>query len=88
MVFPSSNESSEVVHPDKQPLYLPSFAIAAALTPILGSVFSSSSVQRDQLDAVFGGEPFILLIRVLGFVTDQPCRELAEETSGKNIFHK
>jgi hypothetical protein len=28
VVFPSSNESSEVVHPCKEPFYFPSFAIA------------------------------------------------------------
>jgi hypothetical protein len=59
VVFPSCNESSEVVHPGKESLYFPSFAVAAQLAAILGSVFSSTSVGRDQLDAVFGGELFI-----------------------------
>ena len=59
VVFPSCNESSEVVHPGKEPLNLPSFAIAAQLASILGSVFSSTSVRRDQLDAVFGGKLLI-----------------------------
>jgi len=59
VVFPSSNESSEVVHPCKEPLYFPSSAIAAQLAAILGSVLSSTSVRCDQLDAVLRGELFI-----------------------------
>jgi hypothetical protein len=88
VVFPSCNESSEVVHPGKEPLHFPSFAIAAQLSAILGSVFSSASVRRDQLDAVLGGEFFIKRVRVVGFVADESGRELVEEASGKNIFHK
>jgi hypothetical protein len=88
VVFPSGDESSEVVHPGKQPLHFPSFAIAAQLASVLGSVFSSSSVRRDQLDAVFGGELFIKRVGVVRFVADQPGRELVEEASGKNVFHK
>jgi hypothetical protein len=44
MVFPSADESSEVVHPGEEPFYFPSFAIASKLASILGSVFSSSPV--------------------------------------------
>jgi hypothetical protein len=88
VVFPSGNESSEVVHPGKEPLHFPSFAMAAQFAGILGSVFSSASVQRDQLDAVFGGELFIQRVRVVGFVADESGGELIEEASGKNIFHK
>ena len=46
VVFPSGNESSEVVHPGKEPLYFPSIAIAAQLAAILGSVLSSTSVPQ------------------------------------------
>ena len=88
VVFPSCNESSEVVHPCKEPLYFPSFAIAAQLAAILGSVFSSTSVRRDQLDAVFGGEFFIKRVRVVGFVADEPGWKLVDEASAKNVFHK
>src|SRR5579859_4494110 len=88
VVFPSSNESSEVVHPCKEALYFPSFAIAAQLAAILGFVLSSASVRCDQVDAVFGGELFIERVRVIGFVADEPDRELIEEACGKNVFHK
>ena len=88
VVFPSCNESSEVVQPGKEPLYFPPFTIAAQLAAILGFVCSSASVRRDQLDAVFGGEFFIQRVRVVGFVSDEPGRELIEEASGKNLFHK
>ena len=88
VVFPSIDESSEVMHPGEEVLYFPALAVAAQLATILGFVFSSTSVRRDQLDAVFGGEFFIERVRVVGFVADEPGRELIEEASGKNIFHK
>jgi hypothetical protein len=47
VIFPSSNESSEVVHPCEEPLHFPSFAIATQLSAILGSVLSSTSVRCD-----------------------------------------
>ena len=86
VVFPAGNESSEVVHPGKEPLHFPSFAIAAQLAAILGSVFSSASVRRNQLDAVFGGQLFIQRVRGVGFVADESGRELIVEASAKNIF--
>ena len=88
VVFPSIDESSEVMHPGEEVLYFPALAVAAQLATILGFVFSSTSVRRDQLDAVFGGEFFIERVRVVGFVADEPGRELIEEASGNNIFHK
>jgi hypothetical protein len=88
VVFPSCNEPSKVVHPGKEPLHFPSFAIATQLTTILCAAFASASVRRDQLDTVLGGEFFIERIRVVSLVPDQSRRELVEEASGKNLFHK
>jgi len=36
VVFPSRDESSEVVHPGEEPFDLPSFLVAAELAPVLG----------------------------------------------------
>jgi hypothetical protein len=88
VVFPSCNESSEVVHPGKETLYSPPSAIAAQLVAILSFVCSSASVRREELDAIFGGKFFIQRVRVVGFVSDEPDRELIEEASGTSRFHK
>ena len=52
LVFPSSDESAEVVHPGEEPFDLPSSSIAAQLTSVLGFLFSIAAVGRDHLDAV------------------------------------
>jgi hypothetical protein len=88
VIFPSSDEPSEVVHPCKEPLHFPSSSIAAELASVLCSSLSPASVRRDQLDAVLILERLIERVRVVGFVADEPGREFVEKTSGKNLFHK
>jgi hypothetical protein len=44
VVLPAGNESSEVVHPCKQPFYLSAIAIAAQLASILRFGFPPSAV--------------------------------------------
>jgi hypothetical protein len=56
VVFPSSDEPSEVVHPRKEPLDVPSPAIAPQLASILGLLSATSPVGGDHFDVVFGGE--------------------------------
>src|SRR5271163_226829 len=88
MVLPSGDKAAEVMHPGKQPFHLPSSAIAAQGTSILGVESSPSPVGSDHFDAVLGGEFFIERVRVVGFVADEPGGELVEETGGQNVFHK
>jgi hypothetical protein len=88
VVFPPNDKSSEVVHPGEEPFHLPSSAIATQLSPVLGEAFASAPVGRDQLDAVVFCELGVERVRVVGFVADEPGRELVEKTSGKNLFHK
>ena len=88
MVFPSGDESAEVVHPGKEPLYFPAPAIAPQPASILSSAFAPAPVGRDQLDAVLALELFIERVRVVRFVSDEPGREFVKETSSKNLFHK
>ena len=59
VVFPSSNEPSEVVHPCKEPLHLPSSSIAAQFACVLCFSLSPTPVRRDQLDAVLALEGLI-----------------------------
>ncbi len=54
VIFPAANQSAEVVQPSEEPLDLPSTAVAAQFTTILG-VFPAAIVLvgRDEPDAVF-----------------------------------
>ena len=58
VVFPSGDESAEVVHPGKQTLHLPTFLVASQWTSIL-RLAASAAVGRDQLDTVLFFECFI-----------------------------
>jgi hypothetical protein len=88
VVFPSSDEPSEVVHPCKEPLHFPSSTIAAQWASVLGFLIAVAPVGRDQLNAVLALQPFVERVRVVCLVADKPGRELVEKTSGKNLFHK
>ena len=88
VVFPTGDESAEVVHPGEEPLHFPASAIAAQFASILGRAFATAPVRCDQFDAIFGGELFIERVRVVGFVAYEPGREFVKKASGKNLFHK
>jgi hypothetical protein len=87
VVFPAGDEAAEAMHPGKQPLYFPTPAVASKLAPVLALV-SPPPIRCNQLDAVDFGEFLVELVRVVGFVADEPGGEFVEETSGKNLFHK
>lgn len=52
VVFPSSDESAEGVHPREEPFHFLSSTVAAQLAPVLRILFASTPVGRDQLDPV------------------------------------
>jgi hypothetical protein len=85
--FPSGDQSAVVLHPGKEPLDFPSAAIAAQRTAILCLPFAVGSIRRDHLDAVFA-HLLVERIRVVGLVADKSFRQLVEEASGQNSFHK
>jgi hypothetical protein len=87
MVFPSGNESAEVLHPCEEPFHLPSPAISPELASIL-SFASAPPIGRDHFDVVFDGKLLVERVRVVSFVTDESGGELIEEAAGKNVFHK
>jgi hypothetical protein len=87
VVFPSSDEAAEVVHPGKQPLHFPASSIAAQLASILTPV-AVAPVGSNQFDSVVFSEFGIERVRVVGLVADEPRRELVEKASGKNLFNK
>jgi len=88
VIFPSSDETTEGMHPGKKSFYLPSSSISAQWSPILGFSFPFAPVGSDHLDAVFIGELFVERVRVVGLVADEPCGEFVDEASGQNVFHK
>lgn len=88
MVFPSGDEPTEGMHPGKEPFDFPSSAIAAQRASVLGVLLSSSPIGCDHFNAVFGGKLFIERVRVVGLVSDEPCREFVEEAACQNVFNK
>jgi hypothetical protein len=55
VVLPTSDEAAEVVHPGEEALYLPTTAVAAQRTSILG-LATGAPVRGDHLDVIFPGE--------------------------------
>src|ERR1035438_3962565 len=87
VIFPSSDEAAEVVHPGKEPLHFPAFSIAAQLAAILTPA-PVAPVRRDHFDAVLLLELSVERVRVVGLVADEPFGEFVEKASGKNFFNK
>jgi hypothetical protein len=87
VVFPSSDESAEVVHPREEPLHSPAFAVAAQFTGVL-TFTAVAPVGRDHLDAVLVLERAIERVRVVGFIADEPGGKFVEEASSQNVLHK
>lgn len=87
MVFPSHDQSAEVVHPRKQPFHFPTSAVTTQRTTVLG-LAPALSIRGNQFDAVFFGKLFVERVRVVRFVADEAGWELGEEASAKNLFHK
>src|ERR1035437_7644993 len=87
VIFPSGNESAEVVHPGEEPLHFPSSLVAPQLASVL-RLSAPAPVGRDQLDAVRLFELLIESVRVVGFVSDELFGEFIEETSGEDLFDK
>ncbi len=88
MIFPSSDEATEGMHPGEESFDLPSSSIAAQFTSVLRDLFSSSPVGCDHLDAVLSGKLPIERVRVVGLVSDELFGEFVKEASGQNVFHK
>jgi hypothetical protein len=87
VVLPSGYEAAEVVHPREETLHLPAPSVAAQLAPVLTPA-PVAPVGRDHLDVVLLPERAVERVRVVAFVTDEPCREFVDEASGQNVFHK
>lgn len=87
VIFPTGDQSAEVVHPREESLHFPASPIAAQLATVL-TLASAPAIGRNHFYSVFGSELFIERVRVVSFVANGPGREFIEEASGKNRFHK
>ena len=87
MVLPSGDQAAEVMEPRKQPLHSPASAVTTQFAAILAFA-PVAPVGRNHFDPVLLGELGIERVRVVGFVADEPGRELVEETTGQNVFNK
>src|SRR5512136_1818968 len=87
VVLPAGDEAAEVVHPGEESLHAPATPIATQFAPVL-RLAPLAPVRRDQLDAVVCGEFLVERVRVVGFVPDEPRRQLVEKASGKNLLHQ
>jgi len=87
VVLPASDEATEVVHPGEQPFYLPTMAVTAQFAAVL-RLASVAPIRRNHFNVVLFGEFLVELVRVVGFVADEPRREFVEEAPSKNLLHK
>ena len=87
VVFPSHDQTAELVHPRKQPFHFPASPVTTQRATVLG-LAPAPPVRCDQFDAVLVGELFVERVRVVRFVADEAGRELVEKASPKNLFHK
>jgi hypothetical protein len=90
VVFPSGGYAPEALQPSEETLHLPSPTVSSQGPPILSrGPFPSGSMRCDHLDAK-GGQLCIKRIAVIGLVSDDPLRELNQETAFEgfsNQFH-
>jgi len=87
-ILPSCDQSAVVLHPGEEALYLSAAAVAAQRPSILRLLLAIGSIGRDHLDAVLFGQLLVQRVGVVGLVANQPLRQLVEEASGQNSFHK
>lgn len=87
MVLPAGDQAAEVVHPGEESFHAPATPLTAEFAPVL-RLASPATVWRNQLDVVVCGELLVEMVRVVGFISDESRRQLVEEASGKNLFHK
>ena len=87
VVFPSGNESPEVVHPGEEPFDFPALLVSAKWPSVLGFA-AVAAVGRDHLDAVPVFESAGERVRVVCLVADQSRWEFVQEAAGKNFFNK
>jgi|SRR5215467_2583628 len=89
MIFPTADESAEVVEPGEEPLDSPAAAVTAQFAAIL-SVLAATDVLvgRDESNAVFLPQALVERIAVIGAVTDHSFRLGSREALLDGSFDK
>ena len=81
VIFPSADESAEVVKPGEEALDFPAAAVTAQFAAILGILPAAIIlVRRDESDAVFSPEALVERIAVVSAVADHSSRLGSGET--------
>jgi len=79
VVLPARDQAAKIVQPGEEPLYRPASSITTQGSSILSRVLPVSAMGRDHLDVVLCPQVVVQGTAVVGFVSNQPGRELAEE---------
>jgi hypothetical protein len=88
MIFPSSQDSTEVLQPGEQTFDAPTANVTAQHAPILGlGLGPVSAVWGDELD-VASGELGVESVAVVGAIADQPGRLSSNVALGESILDK
>ena len=87
VMFPTADQSAEVVEPGEEPLDSPAAAVTAQFAAIL-SVLAAAGVLvgRDESNAVFLPQALVERIAVVGFIADQSLRCFAQEAALERGF--
>jgi len=86
VVLPARDQAAKIVQPGEEPLYRPASSITTQGASILSRVLPVSAMGRDHLDVVLCPQVVVQGIAVVGFVSNQPGRELAEEAVPPRLF--
>jgi len=82
-----SDESARVLEPGKEPFDFPAASVSAERATILGEIDPRRAMRGDQFDAA-SGERLVEAVAVIGGVTNEPLRIVAEEAGVQGLRHE
>jgi len=83
-----NNQAAEVLQPGEQPLYFVASTISPQRASVLGrGLLPVASMGRNHLNPSLR-QLFVQRVAVVGFVSDQPLRELIDEAFEESVFDK
>jgi hypothetical protein len=89
LMFPTADESAEVVKPSEESLNFPAVAVTTQFATVLGILPAAIVlVGRDEPDAMFLQQTLVERIAVVGAVADHAVRLGPCETLGDGRFHE
>ena len=89
VAFPADHDPAIVMQPREQAFDFPPTAVAPQRAAILGqSSGAPGTVWCNHLDAVMVHQPFIEVVTIVGAITNQPLREVGEESLFQRGFNE